>query len=92
VNNLKQGLNTFSGQNLKLTYVKNLSIESQEISDQIQQDWLKATNLIKILNNKKKLSKLESISDVYNSEVDIIEEVLFYHENKINQPESLYEK
>jgi hypothetical protein len=89
VNNLKQGLNTFSGQNLKLTYVKNLSLESEEICDQIQQDWLKATNLIKILINKKKLSKLESISDVYNSEVDIIEEVLYYHENKINKPQSL---
>ncbi len=89
MNNLKQGLNTFSGQNLKLTYVKNLSLESEEICDQIQQDWLKATNLIKILINKKKLSKLESISDVYNSEVDIIEEVLYYHENKINKPQSL---
>ena len=48
-------------------------------------------NLLKILNKDKCLDGLNSIDEVYDSQVNIIEEILYYHnyKEKLNKNQAL---
>lgn len=80
---LKNGLELFKKQNSTLAYVSNLSKESEELSHDINKNTLKISNLLKIINNNMKLEKLNNIDEVYQSKVDILEEVLYYHNSRL---------
>jgi hypothetical protein len=52
---------------------------------------LQMWNLLKILNKDKSLEGLKSIDDVYDSQVNVIEEILYYHnfKNKIDKNDDM---
>jgi hypothetical protein len=46
---------------------------------------LQMWNLLKILNKDKYLDNLNNIDEVYDSQVNVIEEILYYHNKNKNQ-------
>jgi hypothetical protein len=66
-----------------LTHIK----DTKEISDKMTRTSLQTWNLLKVLNKGMHLKGLNSITDVYDYQANIVEEIVYYHDLKNTQCE-----
>jgi hypothetical protein len=83
---LKDGLEQYYFKTIKKDDYNNLK-ESSQLIDAFLKNSKQMWNLVRILKHDKYLEGLTSINEVYDSQVNLLEEVIHFHnmrENKIN--------